>query len=195
MQERIHVKFFRGEQRERIPIAFQPETEGLAENGGVDGGSNQKNLPVDDFEQQRGAKTGNGPIPMLNGNRVFVGLLEADSVSHPQHTSDIAVLIWIQGLSIIQKCSDGRFFVVVFFFRSRPEILEEVGLNMLSAYSGFHPGVKILDDLERIVFNSAIAAVAHKKFESLDVPTLLKDKHVIFDVKCTLPREIIDARL
>ena len=44
-------------------------------------------------------------------------------------------------------------------------------------------------------YDAAIAAVAHKKFEGLDVPALLKDKHVIFDVKCTLPREIIDARL
>ena len=27
------------------------------------------------------------------------------------------------------------------------------------------------------------------------LPALLKDKHVIFDVKCTLDRNIIDARL
>lgn len=44
-------------------------------------------------------------------------------------------------------------------------------------------------------FDAAIAAVAHKKFEGMDVPALLKDKHVIFDVKCTLDRNIIDARL
>ena len=41
----------------------------------------------------------------------------------------------------------------------------------------------------------AIAAVAHKKFEGMDICTLLKENHVIFDVKCTLDRNIIDARL
>ena len=44
-------------------------------------------------------------------------------------------------------------------------------------------------------YDAAIAAVAHKKFETLDVLSLLKEKHVIFDVKCMLNRNIIDARL
>ena len=44
-------------------------------------------------------------------------------------------------------------------------------------------------------FDVAIAAVAHKKFEGMDICTLLKENHVIFDVKCTLDRNIIDARL
>ena len=47
-------------------------------------------------------------------------------------------------------------------------------------------------------FDAAIAAVAHKKFEGLDVLGLLKDKHVISDVKdvkCTLDRNILDGRL
>lgn len=34
-----------------------------------------------------------------------------------------------------------------------------------------------------------------KKFEGMDICTLLKENHVIFDVKCTLDRNIIDARL
>jgi UDP-N-acetyl-D-galactosamine dehydrogenase len=44
-------------------------------------------------------------------------------------------------------------------------------------------------------FDAAIAAVAHKKFDGMDVPALLKEKHIIFDVKCTLDRSIVDGRL
>lgn len=44
-------------------------------------------------------------------------------------------------------------------------------------------------------FDAAIAAVAHKKFEGLDVLSLLNELHVVYDVKCTLDRSIIDARL
>ena len=44
-------------------------------------------------------------------------------------------------------------------------------------------------------FDTAILAVAHRKFETLDVPSLLKDKHVVFDVKAFLDRNIVDGRL
>ena len=44
-------------------------------------------------------------------------------------------------------------------------------------------------------FDAAIAAVAHKEFHGLDVTSLLKDQHVIFDVKCMLDRSIVDGRL
>ena len=44
-------------------------------------------------------------------------------------------------------------------------------------------------------FDAVIAAVAHKEFEELDVLSLLKDNHVIFDVKCMLDRNIVDGRL
>ena len=52
-----------------------------------------------------------------------------------------------------------------------------------------------MNDLPSQKFDAAIAAVAHKKFDGLDVPALLKEKHVIFDVKCTLDRNIVDGRL
>jgi len=56
-------------------------------------------------------------------------------------------------------------------------------------------GIDIVNDLPTEKFDAAIAAVAHKKFEDIDVLSLLKDKHVIFDVKCTLDRELVDGRL
>ena len=44
-------------------------------------------------------------------------------------------------------------------------------------------------------YDACIAAVAHKKVEGLDILGLLKDKHVVFDVKCTLSKTIVDGRL
>lgn len=44
-------------------------------------------------------------------------------------------------------------------------------------------------------FEVCIAAVAHKQFEELDILSLLYEKHVIFDVKCMLDRNIVDGRL
>ena len=50
-------------------------------------------------------------------------------------------------------------------------------------------------DLPEEKFDAAIAAVAHKAFDGHDIPSLLKEKHVIFDVKCTLDRTLVDGRL
>ncbi len=56
-------------------------------------------------------------------------------------------------------------------------------------------GVAVVNELPTEKFDAAIAAVAHKKFEGLDINSLLKDKHVVFDVKCTLDRKLVDGRL
>ena len=59
-------------------------------------------------------------------------------------------------------------------------------------------GIKVTNDLSTLTANyydTAIAAVAHKEFDRLDVAALLKENHVIFDVKCTLDRSGIDGRL
>ena len=42
---------------------------------------------------------------------------------------------------------------------------------------------------------AAIAAVAHREFTDLDITTVLKPAHVIFDVKATRPAAEVDARL
>lgn len=44
-------------------------------------------------------------------------------------------------------------------------------------------------------FDAAIAAVAHREFEGLDISSVLKPNHVIFDVKATRNRAEVDARL
>jgi len=44
-------------------------------------------------------------------------------------------------------------------------------------------------------FDAAILAVAHDKFNTLDITALLKPQHVIYDVKAYLDRTLIDGRL
>ena len=56
-------------------------------------------------------------------------------------------------------------------------------------------GIQVVNELPKQKFDAVIAAVAHKKFEGLDIPAMLNPKHVVFDVKCTLDRKIVDGRL
>ncbi len=59
-------------------------------------------------------------------------------------------------------------------------------------------GIRIVTNLSSLsanYYSACIAAVAHKEFEGLDINGLLKEKHVVFDVKCTLDRSIVDGRL
>ena len=48
---------------------------------------------------------------------------------------------------------------------------------------------------EKRDFDAAVMAVAHKEFLSMDIESLLKPKHVIYDVKAICDRAIIDGRL
>ncbi|MFA5540268.1 MAG: nucleotide sugar dehydrogenase, partial [Bacteroidales bacterium] len=56
-------------------------------------------------------------------------------------------------------------------------------------------GVEVVNELPKEKFDTAILAVAHKEFATLNIQTLLNQTHVIFDVKSFLPKEIVDGRL
>ena len=106
--------------------------------------------------------------------------------------------IIILGFTFKENCPDVRNTKVIDIYRA----LKEYNVNVSvydpwanPAIAKHEYGIDVLNELPEQKFDAAIAAVAHKKFEGLDVPSLLKEKHVIFDVKCTLDRNIIDARL
>lgn len=83
--------------------------------------------------------------------------------------------------------------------------LKEYNLNITvydpwanSAIVKHEYGIDVVNNLSTLTanrFDACIAAVAHKKFEGLDIISLLKEKHVVFDVKCTLDRKLVDGRL
>ena len=118
-------------------------------------------------------------------------------MKHPESgmlNSNIIIL----GYTFKENCLDVRNTKVIHIYKA----LKEYNLNITVYDPWANPaiveheyGIKVVNELPKEKFDAAIAAVAHKKFEGMDVPTLLKEKHVIFDVKCTLDRTIVDGRL
>ena len=104
----------------------------------------------------------------------------------------------ILGFTFKENCPDVRNTKVIDIYRT----LKAYNVNVTvydpwanPAIAKHEYGIEIVNELPSEKFDAAIAAVAHKAFEEMDVPALLKENHVVFDVKCTLDREIIDARL
>lgn len=104
----------------------------------------------------------------------------------------------ILGFTFKENCPDVRNTKVIDIYLA----LKEYNIDIVvydpwasPAIAKHEYGIDIVNDLPTEKFDAAIAAVAHKKFEGLDVLSLLKDKHVIFDVKCTLDRKLVDGRL
>ena len=106
--------------------------------------------------------------------------------------------ILILGFTFKENCPDCRNTKIVDIVKA----LKEYNLNLTIHDPWANPtvamneyGIEVINELPTMKFDAAIAAVAHKKFEGLDVLSLLKDKHVIFDVKAMLNTDIIDDRL
>ena len=106
--------------------------------------------------------------------------------------------ILILGFTFKENCPDVRNTKVIDIYNALKEYNVEITVydpwvNPIIAEREY--GVRIINEFPRDKYDSAIAAVAHKAFDNLDVLTLLKEQHVIFDVKCMLDRRIVDGRL
>ncbi len=111
--------------------------------------------------------------------------------------SDILIL----GFTFKENCPDVRNTKVIDIYKA----LKEYNLNITVYDPWANPaivkheyGIDVVNNLSTLTanrFDACIAAVAHKKFEGLDILSLLKEKHVVFDVKCMLDRAIVDGRL
>ena len=146
---------------------------------------------------------GHNPEIILAGRRMNDGMGEYVATETVKHMlkKGIQVLnseIIIRGFTFKENCPDVRNTKVIDIYRA----LKEYNVNVTVYDPWANPAVAkheysidVINEFPSQKFDAAIAAVAHKKFEGMDVPALLKDKHVIFDVKCTLDRNIIDARL
>ena len=55
--------------------------------------------------------------------------------------------------------------------------------------------IGVTNKLPEMKADAIVMAVAHAEFDNIDVSLLLKDKHVIFDVKGILDKELVDGRL
>lgn len=106
--------------------------------------------------------------------------------------------IIILGFTFKENCPDVRNTKVIDIYKA----LQEYNVNATVYDPWANPdivrheyGIEVTNELPKEKFDAAILAVAHKKFEALDVSALLKEKHVIFDVKAFLDRNIVDGRL
>ena len=116
-------------------------------------------------------------IQVLNSNVLILGFTFKENCPDVRNTKVI---------DIYRTLVDYHVNVTVYDPWANPEIAKkEYGIEVVSE----------LSSLSLHTYDAAIAAVAHQKFESMDVVGLLKKNHVIFDVKCMLNREIVDGRL
>lgn len=147
---------------------------------------------------------GYNPEIILAGRRMNdgMGAYVADRVIKLMLKKGIQVLgshIIIFGFTFKENCPDVRNTKVVDIVKA----LKEYNLDITIFDPWANPtavkreyGLDVINELPKEEkFDAAIAAVAHREFEEIDMPSVLKSKHVIFDVKATLDRNISDGRL
>lgn len=106
--------------------------------------------------------------------------------------------VLILGFTYKENCTDCRNTKVQDIYNT----LQDCNVNVTVYDPWANPtvvkeeyGIELHNTLPNDKFDAAILAVAHKEFTTLDVPSLLNDNHVIFDIKRILPREIVDGKL
>lgn len=147
---------------------------------------------------------GYNPEIILAGRRMNdgMGAYVADRVIKLMLKKGIQVLgshILILGFTFKENCPDVRNTKVIDIYKA----LMEYNLNVTVYDPWANPeavrreyGIEVVNELPAAEkFDAAIAAVAHRKFEGLDIASLLNPRHVIFDVKATCDRNAIDGRL
>lgn len=147
---------------------------------------------------------GYNPEIILAGRRMNdgMGAYVADRVIKLMLKKGIQVLgsnILIMGFTFKENCPDVRNTKVVDIIKALKEY--NVDITIFDPWANptevkrEYDLVVIKELAEDQRFDAAIAAVAHKEFEDIDIASHLKNKHVIFDVKATRSRNEIDSRL
>lgn len=146
---------------------------------------------------------GYNPEIILAGRRMNDGMGEyvANQVVKLMLKKGIQVLksnILIMGFTFKENCPDVRNTKVVDIYKA----LKEYNVNLTVYDPWANPavamreyGVEVVNELPQESYDVAIMAVAHREFASVDVTKLLKEQHVIYDVKGTLDRQLVDGRL
>ena len=152
---------------------------------------------------QRAQQFGYNPEIILAGRRMNDGMGEyvASEVVKLMLKKKIQVIdskILILGFTFKENCPDVRNTKVIDIIKT----LKEYNLNITIYDPWANPkevkheyGVEVVNELPNEKFDTAILAVAHKEFATLNIQTLLNPTNVIFDVKSFLLKEIVDGRL
>ena len=108
--------------------------------------------------------------------------------------SDILIL----GFTFKENCPDVRNTKVIDIYNA----LKEYNLNITVYDPWANPeivereyGIRVANILPQRKFDALIVAVSHDIFAGNDILSMLKGTHIVYDVKGTLPRDLIDGRL
>lgn len=146
---------------------------------------------------------GYNPEIILAGRRMNdgMGAYVASQVVKLMLKKGIQVLeskVIIFGFTFKENCPDCRNTKVVDIYRA----LKEYNIDITVYDPWANPavakreyGIDITNDLPTERFDAAILAVAHNQFRDLDIASLLKPLHVIYDVKWLLAPIDTDGRL
>lgn len=146
---------------------------------------------------------GYNPEIILAGRRMNDGMGEyvANQVVKLMLKKGIKVLnsnILILGFTFKENCPDVRNTKVIDIYNA----LKEYNLNITIYDPWANPevanqeyGIGIINTLPKNQYNAIILAVAHQKFEELNVDALRLKSSVLFDVKGLFNKDIIDGRL
>lgn len=146
---------------------------------------------------------GYNPEIILAGRRMNDGMGEyvANEVVKLMLKKGIQVLnsqILILGFTFKENCPDVRNTKVIDIYKA----LKEYNVNITVYDPWANPevvkheyGIEIINELPADKADAAILAVAHNELKALDVISLVKENHIIFDVKGILDKNIVDGRL
>ena len=146
---------------------------------------------------------GYNPEIILAGRRMNDGMGEYVATETVKHMlkKGIQVLnsqILIMGFTFKENCPDVRNTKVIDIYRT----LKEYNVNITVFDPWANPdiakheyGIDVVNEVPTIKADALIMAVAHNEFKTIDIQNLVKQNHVIFDVKGFLDKGKIDARL
>ena len=146
---------------------------------------------------------GYNPEIILAGRRMNDGMGEyvANQTIKLMLKKGIQVLgadLLIMGFTFKENCPDVRNTKVIDIYKA----LQEYNVNITvydpwanPAIAKHEYGVEVVNELPIDKFDAVIAAVSHKEFEEVDIVSLLKPNHIVFDVKGTCDKAIVDGRL
>ena len=115
------------------------------------------------------------------------------------HVVDANILI--MGLTFKENCPDVRNTRIIDMVREFRSLNANVDVHDPwvdpdEAYREY--GIELVEDLPQGKYDAVIIAVAHEQFREMGIEKirkLCKMEHVIFDIKYTLPRNLVDGRL
>lgn len=152
---------------------------------------------------QAAQRTGYNPEIILAGRRVndSMGEYVADQVVKLMLKKGIQVLgskVLVLGFTFKENTPDVRNTKVIDIVRNLEEYKASVTVYdpwANPAIAMHEYGLELFNEIPEGEFDAVILAVAHKKFEDLDIKKITNGNRVVYDVKGVLPGEVIDGKL